>query len=1379
MANKGIKGITIEIGGDTKGLNKALEGVNKQSKDLQGELKEVERGLKFDPGNIELIRQKQELLTASISSTSEKLDVLRTAQSQVQAQFDRGDIGVEQYRAFQRELQTTEGELNRLENQLGSIGSEQARLSQTTRQLGTFFEATGTDVEHFSGTLGTRLTQAIRDGSANADQMERALRLMGRQALGASVDIDQMREALRNADNGANLDEIRLDLDRLSRSANEAEEEVEDLGEALNNAGEKMKDVGSSMTTGVSAPIAGIGIAAGLSAKQFDDAAAQIQASLGLTADEAEGLEAIAKSVWKNGFGESLEEVTDALVRVKQNIKGISDEAELERVTESAIALAKTFDSDVNEVTRAGNNLMTNFGIDSEKAFDMMANAAQNGLNFSNELFDNLAEYAPLWAAMGYSAEDMFGILQRGSKEGVYNLDYLNDIMKEFQIRIKDNSKSTSDAMGVMSQSTLDLWEAQYQGKATVADVAQSVIKDLKSMENQVDANEIGVALFGTKWEDLESKAVYAMLGSTESMKDFEGAMQGIVEVQEQTFGQRWESMTRNAATSLEPLGMILLDLAEQWLPKIIETVQALATWFAGLSPLIQILVVAFGAVIAALGPLLVVIGSVVTTLSTLIPLFATGGAGATAFGAVMAALTGPIAIAVAAIAGIIAVLVLAYNKIEWFRDGVNAIWDYIKEYTSQAFTAVKNLISSLISSGVDFAKGILDKFKAFWDENGKAILGLVKLYFGQIKSNIEMIMGIIKGIFQVVWPIISNLIKVVWEAIQLTIENTLDIILGIIQTVMKLIQGDWKGAWESIKKIGENIMGNIVKFFKDIDLAQIGKDIINGLVNGIGSMVGAVKKKVEELASNIPEWAKKILGIHSPSRVMAQIGVWTGEGLAKGLSSTQATVKKSMQDIGYVMIDIMDHYKSETIKIEKAASDEIAQINKRTNEDIAKVQNAAYTKKRKTTAAENIKIQRLQEDAAKKIAGIEKKTATDSVKLLESANKEMLDEVKLFIQDKKSLNQLSLVEEAAIWSESSKLFEDGTKEKLEAQKGYKAAVDAINKEILSINSNYQSKMQKINDDLKKGVEDLTKSYEDAFNNRWQSLLNFAGLFDEFKTEVTTTGDQLLSNLQGQVDGFKSWQSELDKLSTRPISEELLSELSKMGPKALPELLALNTLADDQLSTYSNLFAEKSALAREQASEELAGMKADTEQRIKEMREGADSQLAVLEKEWLSSIQSITKTTDTELSTLKQVGVNAGQGLLNGLSSMEAPLIAKATQIANAVSSAIQAALDIHSPSRVMRGFGINIGQGLIVGMDDMINKVAQSSRRLSDAVANAQGSLANSSMKAQGYSAPSSSSATTVDNSRMFAPVVHITTTDSGDKAMDRALRRLAFQFN
>ena len=156
MANNRIKGITISIDGDTTGLEGALKDVNKQAGNLQSELKDVERLLKLDPGNTELIAQKQQLLAEQIQNTSQKLDVLKTAQSQVEEQFRNGDIGAEQYRAFQRELTTTEAQLKSYGQQMTITVNEQQRLETAQQKLQTFFKATGTELAHFSDLLGSR-----------------------------------------------------------------------------------------------------------------------------------------------------------------------------------------------------------------------------------------------------------------------------------------------------------------------------------------------------------------------------------------------------------------------------------------------------------------------------------------------------------------------------------------------------------------------------------------------------------------------------------------------------------------------------------------------------------------------------------------------------------------------------------------------------------------------------------------------------------------------------------------------------------------------------------------------------------------------------------------------------------------------------------------------------------------------------------------------------------------------------------------------------------------------------------------------------------------------------------------------------------------------
>lgn len=160
-----IKGITVEIGGNTTKLGKALEDVNKKTKSLQSELRGVNTLLKTDPSNVVLLRQKQELLTQSIGETKNKLDTLKEAQAQVQAQFEKGEITEEQYRNLQREIVYTEQKLEKLNDELkdfGSVGAQQvAQMGEKVQEVGGKVEAFGKGFSVVSAGAGALLAGSI------------------------------------------------------------------------------------------------------------------------------------------------------------------------------------------------------------------------------------------------------------------------------------------------------------------------------------------------------------------------------------------------------------------------------------------------------------------------------------------------------------------------------------------------------------------------------------------------------------------------------------------------------------------------------------------------------------------------------------------------------------------------------------------------------------------------------------------------------------------------------------------------------------------------------------------------------------------------------------------------------------------------------------------------------------------------------------------------------------------------------------------------------------------------------------------------------------------------------------------------------------------
>ena len=191
MPNR-IQGITVEIGGDTQGLSKALSGVNREIRTTQSQLKDVERLLKLDPGNTELLRQKYELLNDSIESTEEKLDSLREAEKQVQQQFERGEVSQDQYNGLQREIIATEQALGRLqneardtENRINGIDEKPIKqVEDAAEDAGNALRDAGDDASHFgdmlkAGAIVEGVSGLVGSMSQLADETREYQRIMG------------------------------------------------------------------------------------------------------------------------------------------------------------------------------------------------------------------------------------------------------------------------------------------------------------------------------------------------------------------------------------------------------------------------------------------------------------------------------------------------------------------------------------------------------------------------------------------------------------------------------------------------------------------------------------------------------------------------------------------------------------------------------------------------------------------------------------------------------------------------------------------------------------------------------------------------------------------------------------------------------------------------------------------------------------------------------------------------------------------------------------------------------------------------------------------------------------------------------------------------
>ncbi|PGN55331.1 hypothetical protein CN961_22715 [Bacillus thuringiensis] len=410
MAGGKIKGITIEIGGNTQPLQNALKDVNKQSDSLTKELKDVERLLKFDPSNVEALAQKQQLLTQQIEKTTQKLDKLKEAEQQVQEQFQNGKISEEQYRAFRREIEFTQGSLDGLKNKLGNMKAEQENVASSTRQLETLFSATGKSVDDFASALGNRLVNAIKSGSATSRQLEQAIGLIGREALGTEADIEKLQRALRSVDAGNSIQQVQNELRDLQQEAGRTEKKFEGLKVGLENV--------------IGGLAAGGGIATAVEkALDISKLKTKIDISFDVPESSKKSVEEAIRGV--TAYGVDAEESLAGVRRQWALNKDISDEANAS-IVKGAATIAQSYEGiDFTELIQETYEIGNELGITQDSALGMVDALLKMG--FPPEQLDIIAEYGSQLTRAGFKAEEVQAIMEAGVETGSWNIDNLLD----------------------------------------------------------------------------------------------------------------------------------------------------------------------------------------------------------------------------------------------------------------------------------------------------------------------------------------------------------------------------------------------------------------------------------------------------------------------------------------------------------------------------------------------------------------------------------------------------------------------------------------------------------------------------------------------------------------------------------------------------------------------------------------------------------------------------------------------------------------------------------------------------------------------------------------------------------------------------------------
>ena len=349
-------------------------------------------------------------------------------------------------------------------------------------------------------------------------------------------------------------------------------ESVSDTISGMGDFNDKFDDAMSDSiksVCGLVAAIGGIGAAVIASGTQAEQAANQVAAATGLTGDALKEVQDISKNVYKDNFGDSMEDAADAVAVTYQQTKLVGDE--LQTAAENAMLLDDTFGYDVNESIRTAKALADNFGISIEEAYNLMAQGAQKGLDKNGDMLDTLNEYAVHYSQLGYTVEDFFGSLENGSASGAFSIDKIGDTMKEFGIRVKDTSTSTQEAFQLLGYTgdSIAYMQAKFAaGGESAREATSELLGQLQNVEDDVTRNQIGVDLFGTMWEDLGEEAVYSLLNTQTEISKTTDAIGQLNDVKYDDVMSQLTALKRQAETE------VLQPFAQKLMPKVKEGIE-------------------------------------------------------------------------------------------------------------------------------------------------------------------------------------------------------------------------------------------------------------------------------------------------------------------------------------------------------------------------------------------------------------------------------------------------------------------------------------------------------------------------------------------------------------------------------------------------------------------------------------------------------------------------------------------------------------------------------------------------------------------------------------------------------------------------------------
>lgn len=835
MANR-IKGITVEIGGDVTGLDKALKDVNSTIKNTQGQLKDVERLLKLDPTNTELLNQKQRLLSETIGATKDKLEALKTAQEQAKQQMESGDLGKDKYDALQREIVATEQELQKLAKEAADANTALTKIGV----VGATLESVGGKITSVGQSLTTHVTLPIVAA--------------GTAIIKTAGDFDQSMAQVKaitgaTGEDFESLRDLAIDLGaKTAYSAVECADAMTEMGKA------------------------------GWSTQQIIDGMAGV---LDAAASSSEGLAAVSTIIADavSGFGlEAADASRVADVLAHSANAGTIDIADLGETFKYVAPMAQSMGLSLEDVTTAA-TAMSMAGIKGSQAGTSL-----------RRMLTNLVKPSESVAA----AMDELGISITNDDGSFLSLNEIIDVLRVSFDGLTDDEKAyyAATLAGANGQSgLLALLNLSAEEYAHLSEEINNCTGEAERTATVMQDNlNSKVEQLGGALESLAIKLGDILLPK---LKELIEKVTGVVEKFTQAPKPVQETIIKIAGIAAA-VGPVLLVLG-----KLTTTVgqgmQAFSAMGKGILNFVnqaKLGVGAGGKLAAAIGGISAPVLGVVAAVAILVAAFVHLWKNNEEFRTKVTAIWDGIKQKFENFSnGIKERLASVGIEFTGFVDTAKKIWDKFCEILAPVFEGAFNQISIILGTVFDVITGLLDVFIGIfsgdWEKAWKGVKEVFEGVWNGIKNLFGNVINIIKNVINVflgwfgtdwntVWSKAKEFVTTTWENIKTTVsEKATALKKSVSEKVTALVEGV-KEKWENLK--------------------QMTSDKFNAIKDAISDKWTAIKESVTNKVDSMKEAVSDKFNAIKESAVQKFEDI--KEGIRNKIESAKETVSNAIEKI-------------------------------------------------------------------------------------------------------------------------------------------------------------------------------------------------------------------------------------------------------------------------------------------------------------------------------------------------------------------------------------------------------------------------------------------------------------------------------------------------